>query len=76
MGGRGLEHPALLPSKTAIPQTERAESGAVDGEKAPSDPELALIVDRWPKLPEHIKQAVLALVRTHEDTRGGGGAKS
>ena len=63
MGGTGLEHPALLPSKTSIPQTERAESGALDGENRPKDPELALIVERWPKLPEHIRSAVLALVR-------------
>ena len=31
------------------------------------DPDLALVHDRWPKLPEHIKAAVLALVRSAPD---------
>ena len=29
-----------------------------------ADPDLALIQDRWTKLPEHVKAAVLALVRS------------
>ena len=33
-------------------------------ENTPLDPDLALIQDRWPNLPEHIKAAVLALVRS------------
>ena len=38
------------------------ESGTVEPEKQPSDPDLALIQDRWPKLPEHVRTAILALV--------------
>ncbi len=32
-----------------------------------SDPDFALIQERWPKLPKHIKAAVLALVRSTSD---------
>ena len=64
MGGTGLEHPAFLAPKTLISQSERAESGAPNDEMPPKDPDLALIQDRWPGLPEHIRQAVLALVRS------------
>ena len=39
------------------------ESGTVEPERQPSDPDLALIQDRWPKLSEQVNQAVLALVR-------------
>jgi hypothetical protein len=64
MGDEGIEHPPLALSKTAILQTASAKSGAPNAENTPPDPDLALIQDRWPELPEHIKAAVLALVRT------------
>jgi hypothetical protein len=67
MGGTGLEHTTFLPPKNAISQTDGAESGALESEKPPADPDLALIVDRWAKLPEPTRQAVLALVRTPGD---------
>jgi hypothetical protein len=31
-------------------------------ENAPADPALARLVEAWPRLPEHIRAAVLALV--------------
>ena len=65
MGDEGVEHSPLTASKTAISETASAESGALKGENTPLDPDLALIQDRWAGLPEHIRQAVLALVRTH-----------
>lgn len=68
MGDTGLERPPLAPPKTTISTNERAPSGAVDSENAPKDLDLAFIEDRWPSLPEHIRQAVLALV-------GGGAAE-
>ena len=58
------ERRLLTPPKTPIPENERAGSGAPDGEKAPVDPDLAKVMAAWPKLPEHIKAAVLALVRS------------
>jgi hypothetical protein len=44
-----------------------AKSGAPNAENTPLHPDLALIQDRWPKLPEHIRQAVLSLVRSTSD---------
>ena len=64
LGDEGIEHPPLALSKTPISQTASAKSGAPNDENTPPDPDLALIQDRWPKLLEHIRQAVLALVRT------------
>jgi len=36
------------------------------------DPDLALIQDRWPKLPEHIRAAILRIAHehTHQDQDG------
>jgi hypothetical protein len=30
----------------------------------PSDPDLALIQDRWPELPEHIRATIMTLVQS------------
>jgi hypothetical protein len=65
-----IQTPPAGDSKTPIsgnPPEKRTESGTLESQKPPSDPDLALIQDRWPKLLEHIKQAVLALVRTTPD---------
>ncbi len=67
MGGRRFEQTALTPQKTPIPETRGTESGTPNGENTSSDPDLALIQDRWPTLPEHIKAAILALVRSIPD---------
>jgi hypothetical protein len=64
LGDEGIEHPPLALSKTAISETASAKGGAPNAENTPLDPDLALIQDRWTKLPEHIRQAVLALVRS------------
>ena len=56
--------PSDSASKTAISgisQEKRAESGAVAGDLAPSDPDLAELIDRWPGLPKETRQAILAL---------------
>ena len=70
MEAGGFEHPPLALSKTPISGEGGAKSGARDALKAPVDPDLALIQNRWPTLPEHIKAAVLALVRSTADKRG------
>jgi hypothetical protein len=59
------EQTPLARPKTPISQPPRADPGTVETQKPPSDPGLASIQDRWPKLPEHIKAAVPALVRTN-----------
>jgi hypothetical protein len=62
---RGFEQSPPALSKTPISQSDSAPDSAPKGENTPLDPDLALIQDRWPKLPEHIRQAVLSLVRSH-----------
>ena len=39
-----------------------AESGAVENDTAPTDPELAKVIETWPSLPEAIKRAILAMI--------------
>ena len=65
MGTVGLEHPPLEHSKTAISTSGGAKSGAPDASNTLQDPDLLLVVKRWPNLPEHIKAAIEALVQTH-----------
>jgi len=62
-------------AKTPKPETERTKSGTHDAPpqtESPalaqiiqSSPDLATLIEPWPKLPEHIRQAVLALVQTN-----------
>ncbi|MGA2061454.1 MAG: hypothetical protein ABSG67_13305 [Thermoguttaceae bacterium] len=40
-----------------------AKSGAVGGDSAPIDPDLALIVNHWPNLSETVRQSIVAMVR-------------
>ncbi len=40
-----------------------AESGAVDTEKVPIDPDLARLINAWPNLPEAIRAGIVAMVR-------------
>ena len=63
MRRRGLEQTALALSKTLISETRGTESGTLNGQNSPPDPDSAEIVAAWPKLPEHVKTAVLALAR-------------
>jgi len=65
MGRAGHEHPPLTPSRSAISASDGAKSDAHD---AP-DPDLAEIATLWPKLPEHIRAAVMALVAARGERR-------
>jgi hypothetical protein len=62
MGDEGIERPPLSLSKHAIPEDVRTKSGTVDGEKAPSDPDLAKIVAAWPRLPDAVRSAIPVIV--------------
>jgi hypothetical protein len=63
MGDTGLEHPPLAVSKTAISETGGAKSGAHDAPRKIENPDLAQITAAWPALPEHIKMAILIMVK-------------
>jgi hypothetical protein len=43
-----------------------AESGALGAPEAPLDPNLAAVVEAWPKLREPIKAGILAMIRATE----------
>ena len=73
MGRVGHEHPPVTVSKTAISGSGGAKSDAPDAPKPPQDPDLAAIVKAWPDLPEHIKQAIKALIETHSTEGKGNG---
>ena len=60
---RGFEQTPLAAPKIPISENELAKSDVPNAENTPLYPDLALIQDGWPNLPEHIKAAVLALVR-------------
>jgi hypothetical protein len=47
-------------------RTKTAQDDTPKGEIAPGDPDLSKIVVAWPKLAEHIRVAVLALVRAND----------
>jgi hypothetical protein len=60
-GDGGTRTPGEIPEETALSAESGAKSGALITE---SDPDLARVLDAWPKLPPHIKAAVLALIGT------------
>jgi hypothetical protein len=72
MGGAGLEPPPLALSKTPISEHSGAKSGAPVAPDTPKttpvgcsaliqDTGLALVVERWPKLPDAIRKKILLL---------------
>jgi hypothetical protein len=65
----GREHPPLALSETAISSSGGAKSGAPDAPNPVRDPDLARIVGCWPRLPEHIKAAIRALVQADSGGR-------
>ncbi len=63
MGVTGLEQTAKTPGKSHLVHQSAAESGAVEAANGKCDPNLQLIVDRWPQLPDAIKAGIIAMVR-------------
>jgi hypothetical protein len=49
--------------ENAVPGDCGAESGALDAQKAHFPPDLATVVEAWPKLPEAIRAGILAMIR-------------
>jgi hypothetical protein len=68
VAGTGFERTSKSPRKTAISEKGGAESGAVGDDSAPIDPDLAAVIDAWPRLPETVRRDVLRIV--HEAVRG------
>ena len=62
MEDRGLEHTANSPGKTHVSESGGAESGAVDAENGPIDPDLQHIIIAWPHLSEDVRETVIRTV--------------
>ena len=67
MGGTGLEQIAELSRNTEGSQTRDAKSDANGARDALIDPDLSVVIDAWPKLPEAIKAGILAMIRATRD---------
>ena len=52
-----------LQPPTVVPAYKKDQE-TTDNSNAPLHPKLVEIVAAWPQLPEHIKQAILALIKT------------
>jgi len=69
MGDEGTEHSPLALSKTQIGVEGGAKCGAPDAspskESRENDPDLARLIELWPKLPDEIKAAINALIQSH-----------
>lgn len=67
--GEGFEPAPKTSGKQGVADKSGAESGALDAEIEPKDPELEAIIDAWLGLPELVKAGIVAMVRA------AGGAK-
>jgi hypothetical protein len=57
-----LEHPTNSSGNQGGALQSGAKSGALSGDSAPSDADLAAVVAAWPTLPEAVRQQVVATV--------------
>jgi hypothetical protein len=65
----GIEPPAESPENNTLLVECGAKPGAPTGRTASIDPALAAVIDAWPKLPEAIRAAILALLRAADGQR-------
>jgi ElaB/YqjD/DUF883 family membrane-anchored ribosome-binding protein len=63
----GPEHVTNSSGKTQFVSERDANSDALWSDSIPADSDLAIIVRRWPALPESVRQQVLVLVRSAGD---------
>jgi hypothetical protein len=69
MGDEGIEHPPLAGSKRPISENSSesgTDSGTLDGESADSDdsdPDLQLVIQRWPGLAPELRAAIVRMVK-------------
>jgi hypothetical protein len=61
--GEKPEHITDFTGKTGFFQRSAAESGAGGAENRPLDPDLAVVVQAWPDVPETVRASILAMVR-------------
>jgi hypothetical protein len=58
---------AINPEENAHSRDGAAPGAAVVAENSPVDPDLQSIIERWTKLPDAVKAAMLAMVRVADD---------
>jgi hypothetical protein len=63
MGDTGLEQASESSRNPQVSDQGGAESGELCAENQPIDPNLTVIIEAWPTLPEAIKAGILAMVR-------------
>ena len=63
MEAAGIELVPQSSGNNGVGKQSGAECGALGAPEAPIDPDLAAVVDAWPRLPEAIKAGILAMIR-------------
>ncbi len=63
MPPEGLEQSGFSPGNKRIGAKGGATGGAVDPHSCSIDPNLQLIIDAWPALPEAVKAGILAMIK-------------
>jgi hypothetical protein len=62
-GEEGIRTLPEISRKTALSSTDGAKSGALAGQAKPVDPDLASVIDTWPRLPKAIRAGIVAMIR-------------
>jgi len=62
-GPAGFEHTPLKAPKTGISEKARTRDSTPVARGDARDPDLAELIDRWPDLPETVRERIMAMVR-------------